>query len=45
MLLHRNLTSHVYHAALASEIFVAIRDRYEAALAAAVERAGSQSVG
>jgi nucleotidyltransferase substrate binding protein (TIGR01987 family) len=45
MLQHRNLTSHVYHAALASEIFVAIRDRYAAALSAAVERAGLQIIG
>jgi len=44
MLQHRNLTSHVYHAALAIEIFVAIRDRYAAALAAAVERAASQVI-
>lgn len=42
MLQHRNLTSHVSHAALASEIFIAIRDRYATALTAAVERAASQ---
>ena len=44
MLQHRNLTSHVYHAALAAEIFAAIRDRYVVALANAVLRAASQEV-
>jgi len=39
MLQHRNLTSHVYHAQLAREIFEAVRDRYVDALTIAIERA------
>jgi len=36
MLRDRNLSSHVYHVDLAERIFVAVRDRYAAALAESV---------
>ena len=42
MLQHRNLTSHVYHAELAREIFEAVRDRYVDALTMAVDRSNGR---
>lgn len=39
MLADRNLTSHVYHSALATRIFEAVRDRYAHALAEGVAQA------